>query len=70
MSKCCISPASDIVAASKTDKTCKMKPANLKVFNTYILNKYQNSNQQNNIVLDDKTKKALGKEAVNSFIIM
>jgi hypothetical protein len=59
-----LSPPNDIVAASRTDKTCKLNAASLRIFNTYLINKYQNSKNEDNVVLDDRTKKALGKEAV------
>jgi hypothetical protein len=70
MSKCCGTTAITIVPFDKGDKTCKVKAANLKIFNTYILNTYQNDKNQNSVVLDDKTKKALGKEAVNLISIV
>lgn len=39
-----------------------MKPTSLKVVNTFMLNKFQNDKLV--IYLDNKTKKALGKESV------
>jgi len=63
MAKCCGGTHKELVIYDRTDKTCNAKAANFKIFNSYTLNKQQKSN--NNVNLDDKTKKALGKDAVS-----
>jgi hypothetical protein len=64
MHKCCNSAPNDIVAANKTDKACKVKSPNLKIFNTYSLNKFQSDKLDNSLLFDVKLKRTFGKEAV------
>jgi hypothetical protein len=64
--KCCSTGyAAPLLSIDKKDATCKDASA-VKIFNEYLLIKYQSSKTRNDITLtDSKLKKGLGKGAVN-----
>jgi hypothetical protein len=67
--KCCSSgtPA-PLLLLAKNDKSCKT--AATKVFNQFLLSKYQNSKTLNDVnFADQKLIKGMGKEAVRMTIV-
>jgi hypothetical protein len=66
-SKCCEEPPKPLLVAPKEDKKCKVNAAALKsTFNTYVMNKQQNTNLNNTIDFsDEEVTKKMGKAAVS-----
>jgi len=63
--KCCQSKPNDLVVMAKKEKTCAVNQAALKAFNTYCINKQQNSNRDNTIDFNDAAVlSSISKEAV------
>jgi len=67
MAKCCGSNPSTLVVAKAGDKTCRVNTQALKVFNTFNLNKQQESKKNNTLdFLNLKSSKTFAKDAVRA----
>jgi len=65
MDKCCEKTPRPLVKVKKGDKTCKINAAALTVFNTYILNRIQDFENNNTFdFANPKLTKELGSDAV------
>jgi len=67
MAKCCNNPPNTLVNMVKGDKTCKVNPPSLNVFNAYGLNKLQNFRMNNTLEVNtNKANAGLGKTSVRN----
>lgn len=68
---CCnVANARELVVRTKSDKSCKARDVDFKIFNYFKLNKYQ-SRESNSIDLtDQRLNRELAKDAVCAFFIV
>lgn len=70
MEDCCnVADARELVVRKKSDKICKARDVDFKIFNYFKLNKYQ-SRESNSIDLtDERLNRELARDAVCAFLI-